>query len=285
MMKLLLTFGFLSFCSAANGNAFARLFDDLFEDAGYDTRIIPMEKPPTGNGDNAINLGLGLSLINIGLDQVGNMDVNAWLRASWKDYRLMWDPAQYEGIKTIRVPAQDIWRPDISVYNEISYGTSDLGDALVGSTYQAVVTNDGNVIWIPPVHFEVGCNGKGDDAKMITLEDLDDPVDCHIVLGSWVYDAHHLNITTFTTGHGIKDEELDLSEFSLNSAYIVESQEEGSIQTKFYDCCVEPYMSVDYRFKVKMAYTVDEDGKQYRIDAEDVKKIITEQRKDSQTVF
>ena len=39
------------------------------------------------------------------------------------------------------------------------------------------------------------------------------------------------------------------------------------------------------RFKVKMAYTVDEDGKQYRIDAEDVKKIITEQRKDSQTVF
>ena len=34
-----------------------------------------------------------------------------------------------------------------------------------------------------------------------------------------------------------------------------------------------------------MAYTVDEDGKQYRIDAEDVKKIITEQRKDSQTVF
>ena len=40
-----------------------------------------------------------------------------------------------------------------------------------------------------------------------------------------------------------------------------------------------------FRFKVKMAYTVDQEGKQYRIDAEDVKKTIFKQRKASQTVF
>ena len=90
---------------------------------------------------------------------------------------------------------------------------------------------------------------------MITLEDIDDPVKCHIVLGSWVYDAYHINITTFTTGNGIKDEELDLSEFSLNSAYIVESQEEGSIQTKFYDGFTEPYKSVDYRLIFIIIYS------------------------------
>merc|ERR1711973_607976 len=201
MIKFLLTFGFIAVCSAAHDNAFARLFDDLFDDAGYDPKIIPMEKPAAGNGNNAVNLGLGLSLLNIGLDDVGNLDVN--------------------------VPAQDIWRPDISVYNEISLEAGGLASTLADSTYLAVVKNDGTVIWIPPVNFEVGCNGKGEDGEMITLEDIDDPVKCHIVLGSWVYDAYHINITTFTTGNGIKDEELDLSEFSLNSAYIVESQEEG----------------------------------------------------------
>ena len=111
MIKFLLTFGFIAVCSAAHDNAFARLFDDLFDDAGYDPKIIPMEKPAAGNGNNAVNLGLGLSLLNIGLDDVGNLDVNAWLRASWKDYRLMWDPAQYEGIKSINVPAQVEWKP------------------------------------------------------------------------------------------------------------------------------------------------------------------------------
>ena len=126
---------------------------------------------------------------------------------------------------------------------------------MADSTYLAVVKNDGTVIWIPPVNFEVGCNGKGEDGEMITLEDIDDPVKCHIVLGSWVYDAYHINITTFTTGNGIKDEELDLSEFSLNSAYIVESQEEGSIQTKFYDGFTEPYKSVDYRLIFIIIYS------------------------------
>merc|ERR1711973_943064 len=174
MIKFLLTFGFIAVCSAAHDNAFARLFDDLFDDAGYDPKIIPMEKPAAGNGNNAVNLGLGLSLLNIGLDDVGNLDVNAWLRASWKDYRLMWDPAQYEGIKSINVPAQDIWRPDISVYNEISLEAGGLASTLADSTYLAVVKNDGTVIWIPPVNFEVGCNGKGEDGEMITLEDIDD---------------------------------------------------------------------------------------------------------------
>merc|ERR1712018_308081 len=168
MTKFLLTFGLIAVCSAAHDNAFARLFDDLFDDAGYDPRVIPMEKPPAGNGNNAVNLGLGLSLINIGLDEVGNLDVYAWLRSSWKDYRLMWDPAQYEGIKTIRVPAQDIWRPDISVYNQISI---DIGSVLVDSKYMAVVTNDGGVIWIPPINFDVGCNSRGEDSNMVTLED------------------------------------------------------------------------------------------------------------------
>lgn len=36
----------------------------------------------------------------------------------WNDYRLMWDPDEYEGIKKIRLPSQHIWLPDIVLYNK-----------------------------------------------------------------------------------------------------------------------------------------------------------------------
>lgn len=36
----------------------------------------------------------------------------------WKDVNLQWDPEDYGGIKKIRVPSTDIWRPDLVLYNK-----------------------------------------------------------------------------------------------------------------------------------------------------------------------
>lgn len=36
----------------------------------------------------------------------------------WKDVNLLWDPEDYGGIKKIRVPSTDIWRPDLVLYNK-----------------------------------------------------------------------------------------------------------------------------------------------------------------------
>ena len=70
------------------------------------------------------------------------------------------------------------------------------------------------------------------------------------MLGSWTQDANHMNITTFKltlSGEEKEDERIDMSDFSMNSPWILTSQEVGSIFTKQYDCCPEPYMHVDYR--------------------------------------
>lgn len=40
------------------------------------------------------------------------------LHQGWNDYRLMWDPDEYDGIKKIRLPSQHIWLPDIVLYNK-----------------------------------------------------------------------------------------------------------------------------------------------------------------------
>jgi hypothetical protein len=36
----------------------------------------------------------------------------------WRDYKLSWDPADYGGVKYLHVPSQDIWLPDIVLYNK-----------------------------------------------------------------------------------------------------------------------------------------------------------------------
>ena len=82
------------------------------------------------------------------------------------------------------------------------------------------------------------------DEKILTIDDPREPQECHIKMGSWTYDANHINITTISPN---ETENMDLTDFSINSRYVVTAQEEESIQTKVYDCCPEAYMHVDWR--------------------------------------
>ena len=39
----------------------------------------------------------------------------------WVDYKLKWDPDEYGGVKTLHVPSENIWLPDIVLYNKYDY--------------------------------------------------------------------------------------------------------------------------------------------------------------------
>uniref|UniRef100_A0A914UU14 Neurotransmitter-gated ion-channel ligand-binding domain-containing protein n=1 Tax=Plectus sambesii TaxID=2011161 RepID=A0A914UU14_9BILA len=41
-----------------------------------------------------------------------------WLKLTWKDPNLQWNPKQYENIHFTYFPAENIWRPDIAIYNQ-----------------------------------------------------------------------------------------------------------------------------------------------------------------------
>lgn len=36
----------------------------------------------------------------------------------WMDYKLQWDPAEYDNISILRVPSKMIWTPDLVLYNK-----------------------------------------------------------------------------------------------------------------------------------------------------------------------
>ena len=78
-----------------------------------------MEEPPKENGTNAVEVKLSLTALNLAMDDERNLKVNAYILAFWTDYRLSWEPEEYEGIKKINVPANKVWRPDIGIFNQV----------------------------------------------------------------------------------------------------------------------------------------------------------------------
>ena len=104
---------------SAFNNPFQWLTDDLFQDSQYDKELIPMEEPPKGNGANAVEIKLSVTPRTLALDDERNLKVNGMFYAVWNDYRLSWEPEEYEGIKKITVPSSKVWRPDIGIANQV----------------------------------------------------------------------------------------------------------------------------------------------------------------------
>jgi len=243
----------------ANENVFSRLIDDLFHDSSYEKDAIPMIKPAADSNENALDLAVGLTVISLDLDPTGVMSATTWLRSQWNDFRLTWDPEEYQGLEAIKIPPSRIWKPDLSVYNAADFGSDSFADMYASSETLAVVYNTGRVLWIPPLQMKVHCNTGND-------KDVDE--ECSIKIGSWTYDGFHLNLTAYDG-----KEVLDLGDMSRNSPYVVTSQQGDAIQSKFYSCCPEPYMSVNYQFTVQKAYTIHDGEKVFNKKPEDLEHL------------
>ncbi|XP_054718591.1 uncharacterized protein LOC129227990 [Uloborus diversus] len=46
------------------------------------------------------------------------MTTNVWVEQEWNDYKLRWEPEEYGGVSKLHVPAEQIWLPDIVLYNK-----------------------------------------------------------------------------------------------------------------------------------------------------------------------
>ncbi|XP_029109378.1 neuronal acetylcholine receptor subunit alpha-5 [Scleropages formosus] len=108
------------------------------------------------------------------------MTTNVWMKQEWVDVKLRWDPNEYQGINTIRVPSDTIWTPDIVLY--------DNADGCFEGTFtKAVVKHDGTVSWTRPANYKSTCTID------VTFFPFDQQ-NCSMKFGSWTYDDSQVDI-------------------------------------------------------------------------------------------
>ena len=74
------------------------------------------------------------------------MYTTLWLKQSWMDDRLAWNPDDWDSVQQLRLPAEEVWKPDLSNYNgKIELVQSSVYDKMT----RAVIAADGKVTHVP----------------------------------------------------------------------------------------------------------------------------------------
>uniref|UniRef100_A0A8C2YIF7 Cholinergic receptor nicotinic alpha 6 subunit n=1 Tax=Chinchilla lanigera TaxID=34839 RepID=A0A8C2YIF7_CHILA len=168
-----------------------------------------------------------------------SLEVSLYLLHVWNDYKLHWDPKEYDGIKTLHVPADKIWKPDIVLYNNA------VGDFQVEGKTKALLKYNCTITWTPPAIFKSSCHMD------ITFFPFDHQ-NCFLKFGSWTYDKAEIDLP-------IIGSKVDMNEFWENSeGEIVDAS--GYKHDIKYNCCEEIYTDITYSFYIRrlpMFYTIN----------------------------
>ncbi|XP_003936771.3 acetylcholine receptor subunit gamma [Saimiri boliviensis] len=135
-------------CPGTQGrNQEERLLADLMQN--YDPNLRPAERD-----SDVVNVSLKLTLTNlISLNEREEaLTTNVWIEMQWCDYRLRWDPQDYEGLWVLRVPSTMVWRPDVVLENNVD------GVFEVALYCNVLVSPDGCIYWLPPAIFRSACS-------------------------------------------------------------------------------------------------------------------------------
>ncbi|XP_061476937.1 neuronal acetylcholine receptor subunit alpha-6 [Rhineura floridana] len=211
-----------------------RLFHKLF--SRYNQYIRPVE-----NVSDPVAVYFKVAITQLAnVDEVNQiMETNLWLRHIWNDYKLRWNPIEYDGIEFVRVPADKIWKPDIVLYNNA------VGDFQVEGRTKALLRYDGTITWTPPAIFKSSC------PMDITFFPFDHQ-NCSLKFGSWTYDKAKIDLL-------IIGSKVDMNDFWENSEWeIVDAS--GYKHDIKYNCCEEIYTDITYSFYIRrlpMFYTIN----------------------------
>ncbi|MBN3326400.1 ACHA protein, partial [Atractosteus spatula] len=216
-----------------------RLVKDLFK--GYNKVVRPVE-----NYKDPVVVTVGLQLIQlISVDEVNQIvTTNVRLKQhnvvsmvfsilpvsaiQWKDVNLKWEPDSYGGIKKIRIPSADIWRPDLVLYNNAD------GDFAIVHETKVLLEHTGMITWTPPAIFKSYC-------EIIVTYFPFDLQNCSMKLGTWTYDGTSVIINP-------ESDRPDLSSFMESGEWVMKDYR-GWKHWVYYACCPDtPYLDITYHF-------------------------------------
>uniref|UniRef100_A0A4W3JIZ7 Cholinergic receptor, nicotinic, alpha 6 n=1 Tax=Callorhinchus milii TaxID=7868 RepID=A0A4W3JIZ7_CALMI len=187
---------------------------------------------PVENVSNPVMVQFEVSMSQlVKVDEVNQiLETNLWLRHIWNDYKLRWNPVDFDGIEQIRVPSDKIWKPDIVLYNNA------VGDFQVEDKTKALLKYDGTVTWIPPAIFKSSC------PMDITYFPFDYQ-NCSMKFGSWSYDKAKIDLIIIGSKVNLKDF-WESGEWEIIDA-------PGYKHDIKYNCCEEIYTDITYSFYIR----------------------------------
>ncbi|CAD5206774.1 unnamed protein product [Bursaphelenchus okinawaensis] len=215
-----------------------RLFDDLMFD--YNNHLRPATRPLN---QTVVHVRLSLSQI-IEMDEINQVMMCAvWLRQTWNDRRLSWNPKEYGNIDLLHVPYELLWVPDIVLYN------AEAANNITIST-KATVYYTGDVVWEPPALFRTSCQM---DVQWFPFDEQR----CFLKFGSWsfperlvdlrVIDNYGFSNDTVTSEVGI-----DLSDYYPSVEWDIMSIKAIRRSKVYGGCCPGNGDFVDLTYEVSL---------------------------------
>ncbi|XP_069138036.1 neuronal acetylcholine receptor subunit alpha-10-like [Argopecten irradians] len=191
---------------------------------------------PVFNASHPVNVKVGWTVTQIfDVDEKNQViTVNVWLDQEWLDEKLSWDPADYNGLSVMRIPCNNLWLPDIVLYNSASDYNEKYMEAL------AMVSHTGNVFWPPIVKFRSSCQMD------ITYFPFDDQI-CKMKMGSWAYDGYQVDVLN-------RSSNVDLSNYVENGEWeLINTSAVRNVVT--YPCCPTPFPDVTFSIHIRRRTT------------------------------
>ncbi|OQR77534.1 acetylcholine receptor subunit alpha 1-like [Tropilaelaps mercedesae] len=166
----------------------------------------------------------------------------------WEDYKLKWNPAEYGGVDMIHVPAENIWLPDIVLFNNAD------GNYEVILMNKATVYSTGKVVWKPPALYKSTCEI---DVEYFPFDEQN----CLMKFASWTYDGFEVDLLHQKQKPGETEVQtgIDMSEFYKSVEWDILLVPAKYNQGK-YDCCEEPFPDITFNITMRrktLFYTVN----------------------------
>lgn len=232
-----------------------RLHHFLLKQNSYNKLIRPSGSTFNGSVDSKLTVKLGMRLSQI-LDVSEKNQIltsNLWLRHEWVDLRLRWNPLDFGGIQMTHIPSDELWRPDIVLYNNAD------GEFVVTLLTKATVYNTGLIVWEPPAIYKSYCP--------INVEFFPfDQQECFMKFSSWTYDGHQIDLQHVWADQGVMIDNqmviakgVDLCEYYQNVEWDIINVT-ARRKEKYYPCCPEPYPDITFNITIRrrtLFYTIN----------------------------
>ncbi|KAK0147022.1 Neuronal acetylcholine receptor subunit alpha-7 [Merluccius polli] len=164
---------------------------------------------------------------------------NSWLQLHWTDAYLTWNPENYPGVQNLRFPSDQIWTPDILLYNRsesdthhhpVTLGSSSADERFDATFHTNVLVNaSGHCQYIPPGILKSTCYI---DVRWFPF----DVQKCDLKFGSWTHNGWLLDLQML---------EVDTSTYIPNGEWDLVAVP-AKRNELYYDCCKEPYPDVTF---------------------------------------